>query len=121
MVDIDERDREIIAERVTALDERVGPRVGDFVEFPDDVTRRISHDWGDEVQTSDGGSWYLGKGYTSFSGGLFGVTPKTDLVLTGETCEGSVWIFHHDSRRAHNGVDTTIPFRVYQCSEEAPR
>jgi hypothetical protein len=83
--------------------------------------------WRDEddrafsAQTADGGSFYLGQSYVSFSGSLNqGVEPQT-LTDTGRRMLGSVWFFHHDHRMAHNGVDTEIPFRIYRCSEVAPR
>jgi hypothetical protein len=124
---LDARDTEILADRIHSFEQVTGPRVGDYVRFADDVTRRISYIWRDEhdqafnVQTSDGGSYYLGKGYVSMSGSLYdGVEPST-LTDTGRRVMGSVWFFHHDHRMAHNGVDTEIPFRLYRCSEVAPR
>jgi hypothetical protein len=123
----DERDAEILAKRSAAYDEIAGPRDGDFVVFADEVTRRISYVWRDErgaafsVQTSDGGSYYLGDGYVSMSGSLYsGVKPET-LTLTDEKRVGRIWFFHHDFHTAHNGVDATMPFRVFTCSEPATR
>lgn len=127
MPKFDERDAEILAERVEAFNERQGPRVGDYVRFADDVTRRISYVWRDEhetvfnVQTSNGGTYYLGKGYVSMSGSLFGGVKPDTLTLTDETRDGEVWFFHHDFHTAHNGVDTVTAFRVFTCSEVATR
>lgn len=122
----DERDRAIVASRTALLDEVPGPREGDYVRFADGTERRVSHvwpaDWGSNtIQTSDGGSWYLGNGYCSFSGSLYTGVPPESLTLTDETRAGSVWIFHHDYACAGNGVPVSIPFRVYQCSHEATR
>ncbi len=125
---LDERDLAIIAERFLLLEREVGPRCGDHVDFADGVSRRISHvysreQWGSEwgVQTSDGGSWYLGEGFVSFSGSLFPTVPGGSLTLTDVERVGSVWIFHHDRWCAFNGVDAVVPFRVYRCSLGAPR
>ena len=125
---LDERDRQIIWERRHSIELIEGPRVGDWVEFADGITRRVSHvwdgeDWGDSagVQTSDGGSFYLGNGYVSFSGSLYVSVKMGTLTGTGEVRPGSTWIFRHDHHTAHNGVDVTIPFRVYRCTENAPR
>lgn len=120
--EIDDRDREIIAERTAKFDLDQKPRVGDYVRFNDGALRRISETWGGtHLQTSGGGSYYLGNGYVSMSGSLCsGVAPET-LTLTDERRLGSVWIFHHDWRGAGNGVDASIEFRVYACSEDAPR
>lgn len=126
----DERDQAILDARIALYDAIAKPRVGDYVIFADDVTRRISHvwDWDDDdpeyppvAQTSDGGSWYLGDGYQSFSGSLWPGVKLTTLTLTDETRRGACWFFHHDWHRAHNGVDITIPQRVYRCSLPAPR
>jgi hypothetical protein len=121
---IDERDRDMITRRMEALNAVPGPRVGDFVEFPGDITRRISYIWPDEpasVQTSRGGSYYLGNGYVSMSGSLYVGVPAWTLTDTGETRDGAVWVFHHDYHTGGNGVGAMVPFRVFRCSVEAPR
>jgi hypothetical protein len=127
MIDLDDRDATILAERIAMYDEIPGPRVGDFVTFADGVTRRISYIWRDEhdvpfsAQTSDGGSYHLGNGYVSMSGGLYaGVKPET-LTLTDQQRDGRVWFFHHDHWTAHNDIHVTMPFRVFSCSAHAPR
>jgi hypothetical protein len=54
---MDDRDRAIIASRLASYDEHADVRTGDYVDFADGVTRRVSHvyppEWGDEygVQT----------------------------------------------------------------------
>lgn len=125
---LDDRDQTIVASRVELLDADTDPRCGDYVEFSDGVTRRISHvfprEWGPEwsaVQTSDGGSFYLGDGYVSYSGGLYPAVPMDSLTLTPDHRDGSAWVFHHNHRMAHNGVDFVVPFRVYTCDRPAPR
>jgi len=122
--ELDDRDRAILADRAGLFNARCGPRVGDYVDFADGITRRISHIWDIApctVQTSDGGSWYLGKGFCSFSGGLHPGIARETLTLTGEVREGSLWFFHHDYHTADNGVETTIPFRVYSTTIVAHR
>lgn len=116
--ELDDRDRALVAERAAAYDRINGPRVGDFVEFADGVIRRVSHVWDNGVQTSDGGSFYLGDGYISFSGGLYPQIPFSSLSETGEKRNASVWIFHHDWAKAHNGVGAEIPFRVFKADRE---
>ena len=130
---LDERDTAILAERIRALDAEPDPRCGDYVRFGDGTERRISHLWilteqeaadfdfPSQAQTSDDGSWYLGVGYTSFSGSLYMGTPLAGLRLMDETRLGSCWFFHHDHRTAHNGVDVEIPLRVYETDAEATR
>ncbi len=124
--ELDDRDHAIIASRLAAFDEEPDVRVGDYVDFADGVSRRVSHvfprEWGDDygVQTSDGGSFYLDEGFVSFSGSLYGPVPHRTLTPTERRRPGRVWIFHHDWPERDNGVHDEIPFRVYQCAEEAP-
>jgi hypothetical protein len=111
---LDEVDQAILARRLAEREHVTAPRIGDFVRFSDRL-ERISHDWGDSVQTSESGSFYLGDGgYTSFSGGLNPSFPKQRLIETGEILEGSFWFFHRNFWTAHNGVDVTAPCRVYE-------
>jgi hypothetical protein len=124
----DQEDERILAERVALLDKQAEPRVGDYVIFADGVTRRISYVWRfdsedpaeHEVQTSDGGSWYLGTGFCDFSGGLHSPVKAKTLTDTGEKREGEVWFFHHDWSTGHNGVYARVDFRVYRCNLNAP-
>ena len=119
--EFDDQDAELVAQYEASLNKVEGPRVGDWIRFSDGVTHRVSHVWiGDGienpgVQTSAGGSFHLGDGYVSFSGGLDPSTPLAVLTLTEETKPGNVWIFHHNWWKAHNAVHTDIPFRVYEA------
>lgn len=121
---LDDRDRALIAALAALFDQCPGPRIGDFMDFGQ-VSPRVSHVWrlntGDEVQTSDGGSFYLGEGYCSFSGGLYIAVKVNALTPTAETREGDAWLFHHNQPMADNGVYFHIPFRVYRCALDAPR
>jgi len=114
--ELDERDLEIFSQRFHRLQDKHGPRVGDFVRFADGHEERISHIWPDGVQTSEGGSFYLGDGYCSFSGGLNTAIPTDELEYRAEHKRGSVWFFHHDHFTAHNGVTTDLDFRVYEVN-----
>ena len=44
------KNAEILAARIAVYDKIDGPRVGDYMEFPDGKTFRIAHDWSDRVQ-----------------------------------------------------------------------
>lgn len=129
LVQTDERDLDIIRVRMEQLNIVKGPRCGDWVDFDNGngKRQRISHLWGDGsepewdgAQTSDGGSFYLGEGYVSFSGGLDLKVPFELLTLTDQTRMGSAWIFHHNWHTAHNGIDFKVPFRVYHCPRLYP-
>lgn len=117
---LDQTDQAILRARQTAFDQRPGPRVGDWVEFPDNIRRRISYLWPDGAQTSDGGTYYLGDGYISMSGSLHRTVPLTSLTPTNRVRRGDVWFFHHDYPTGGGGVDTIIPCRVFTCALPAP-
>lgn len=121
MLELTERDLDILDARTKALNDVAGPRVGDYVEFPGE-TRRISHIRdGESFQTSQGGSYYLGDGWVSFSGGLFTSAPLASLTDTGRRHDGSVWFFHNDWATAGGGVDVIVAFRVFTCDLAAPQ
>lgn len=111
-------DAEILAKRVKAFDEKPDMRCGDFLKLKDGTLRRIAHHWGDGVQPSSGngdnGSFYLGRGYCSYSGGLDSLIPIEQFKPTGETMMGRVWIFHRDFWGAGRGVYAKTPFRVFE-------
>lgn len=117
---LDDQDSAILTTRMEAAAARPGPRLGDYVDFADGVTRRISHIWDDmpvaSIQTSDGGSFYLGERSCSFSGGLEPGIPADTLTLTETLRQGWVWFFHHDWWEADNGVTAKIPCRVFTCT-----
>ena len=117
--DLDSQDAAILAARQTLRDKIQGPRIGDFVSMKDGTLRRFTYDWGDAIQVTSTlpGSqrFYLHHdGRLDYSGGLDQAIPKTRLKPTGKTQPGSAWFFHHDHHRAHNGVDVTLPCRVYE-------
>ena len=124
LADLDDRDQAILSARRDALDAETGPRVGDYVDFADGITRRIAYIWPDDglpgVQTCDGGSFYLGNGYLSMSGSLYNGIHAATLTDTGELRDARIWFFHHDWRTRDNGIDAVIPMRVYRCTEPAP-
>lgn len=123
----DPRNVELLASRMAKLDEREGPRVGDYVRFACGTLRRCSYHWTDGdgwdggMQTSDGGSFHLGEYGVSFSGSLFSTVPTESLTLTDERLAGRVWIEHHGWLVKDCAVHYMPEFRVYACTKEAPR
>jgi len=116
----DEKDDQLLAQRVEHWERFKGPRVGDYIEFADGVTHRFSHDHGKEwgIQTSPiGGSFYMTVGgYMSYSGGLEPCLKHNLIYEIGEQRMGGVWFFHHDHARASNAVKANIPCRVFKTS-----
>lgn len=118
---LDARDREILSERIKAFNKNEGPRVGDYIQFSNGVTRRIAYIWPGgpserTIQTSDSGNFYLGNGFCEMSGSLFPSVPANTLTYSGEKRQGIVWFFHHNYREANNSVQASIAFRLYSCS-----
>lgn len=117
-----ERDFDILTARVKKLNERQGPRIGDFVIFPDGSELRFTYDWSDVgggIQTTSptlkDASFYLSQsGLCDYSGALDSPLPVSTLEEANETRLGLVWFFSNDSPRAHNGVTAKVPFRVYR-------
>ena len=119
-------DAELTMQRINAMSAIAGPRVGDFVQFPnEDTPRRFTHDWQDgTMQTtvapkghpcSGDMSFHIFKnGVCSFSGSLDPSIPLDQCVDTGEVKDGRVWFFSRDWSGAHRGVSALIPFRVYR-------
>lgn len=116
----DERDQMLLEKKIAAREKICGPRLGDFVKFPNGIIERFSHDWGDSIQTSPIKycSFYLGNGEASFSGSLNPGIPKSSLKLTEEVVEGEFWFFHHDSPGAGRGVYCTVPCRMFETTAE---
>ena len=118
----DDQDWQLLTKRVETWDSRQGPRVGDFIEFADGITHRFSHDHGEEwgIQTSPiGGSFYMGDGYLSYSGGLEPSIKHDQIEATDEQRLGAVWFFHHDYHRSSNGVNAWVPCRVFKTSADS--
>jgi len=117
----DEEDRQIFEKRRLAYNARPGIRVGDWLRRPSGQMTRVTHIWRwDDVTNSvqDGGqgwgSFYLGDGYCSYSGGLDpGVSPEK-IFPTYEMEPGGIWFFHHNHQTAHNRVEFSMFFRVFE-------
>lgn len=115
----DDRDAEILAERVAEWDARPGIRVGDFAIMKDGRLVRFAYDWGREsgiqIANVDCGSFYIdGSGYVQFSGTLAPQVPHDAFEDTGETRDGAFWFFHHGYVGAYRGVYGKAPCRVFR-------
>lgn len=112
----DERDKKIILDRSAIMLNKTSPSVGDVVIFSDGTRRRISYNWGDCVQTSDHGNFYLGREFTSFSGSLCKTIPIGLLTKTNKKQLDKCWFFHHDQHEAHNDVTVKILWKVWKAN-----
>lgn len=92
------------------------PLVGDWVDFPDDHTERVSYVWQDSLNTSDGGSFHLcERGDGVFSGPLNGSIKLEHFTDSGMTRPGWFWLYHHNVWHAYNAVHCRAPCRVWNC------
>lgn len=115
MPKFDEIDQKILDVREVNWIKRKGPRVGDFIQRLDGKLERFSHNWGDGLQTCDGGSFYLHEnGCAEMSGTLKPTIFNENIQDTKTYKEGSFWFFHHDCAKAHNGVSFLMNCKIYQ-------
>jgi hypothetical protein len=119
MAQYSQRDFALLGDRVAKLNQRRGPRVGDFVIMPDESILRFTHDWTDSLQTTiphntDSSFYFSPNGFCDFSGSLDDALPIEQLEETADTRLGRVWFFANDSARAHNRVIAEVSFRVYK-------
>ena len=116
--------RPTVDKNMKEYDKIRGIRVGDYVKR-NGKYYRISYIWHDEndkpiqYQIATGGSFYLGEGYVSFSGGLdTGFDEKTKFKNAGYKKNGRVWIFKNNFMTADNSVEyDDVKFRVYYASK----
>lgn len=113
-VEPDTQDVMIANRRIKLFDADKKPRVGDYVVMPTGKFERFAYAWRDGIQTTPSGSFYLGEGYGSMSGGLNSAIPNEKIKLTNHKKPGFFWIFHHDHHTAHNGVAVKVMCRVYK-------
>jgi hypothetical protein len=100
-----------------AFDVRAGLRVGDFARWPNGEIRRCSHSWGETMQTSKTGSFYMGEsGFASFSGALQPAQLKEFFKPTEEVMDGEFWCFSEGIVGAGRAWYFTLPCRVFRLA-----
>lgn len=96
------------------------PLVGDYIIYEGDYWRiTMSNLDGWQIATGPGnvGSFHLNRsGMASYSGGLQPTLEKERIEPTDQFRDGGFWTFHHQSARAHNGVNFTLKVRVFEYS-----
>jgi hypothetical protein len=98
-----------------------GPLVGDFILLSDGTFDRLTHDWGDTIQTGghQRGSFFLhDSGEMTYSGGLNPSIPKSALRPTGQTRVGRTWFFDEDWAGADRGVYFSVECNVWKVIDE---
>ena len=118
---------DIVKQATKNFNKRKGPRVGDFIRVNVVDKRahdlvRITHDWGDAIQTahSESGSYHLTQnGFLSYSGSLDPAIPKSDLVSTNQKIKRNIWFFDRNIAGASRGINTNILCRLFTLKEGA--
>jgi hypothetical protein len=111
---LDEKDLAYVKAALELRMAKQVPLVGDFVKMPNGKLERFAYDWGDSLQTCEGGLFYMNaRGGASFSGSLNPSVPLNQIVVIPEQMEGLFWTFHHDHVEAHNGIYFRIPVKVW--------
>jgi hypothetical protein len=113
-IEPDHRDHAIAELRINEWNKDKAPRVGDYVIMPDGTIERFSYRWDEGIQTCKSGSFYLGTGYASMSGGLNPSIPNEKIQKTDEKKIGIFWFFHHDYATAYASVGVRAECRVYR-------
>lgn len=108
---------DLFKERIKEYNKEYRAKVGEFLKFKGRYIR-FAYDWGNLLQTTRGGSFYLGDGYCDFSGSLEHGIDKDKIELTSEIRNGRVWFFDSDIWGANRGVDFDMPFRVWKIKRE---
>lgn len=109
------KDFELIHKFLGLYEQRSGPRVGDFLQVAPDRYTRFSHAWGTVLYAgSVFDSYYLGKGYITYSGSCGRVYEKKQVTLTGQSMEGRIWTFSNNWQGAGRGIHLTVPLRVFK-------
>ena len=115
---LDAKDTEILNRRAKLHQFDTEPRVGDYIQMLDRSMRRFTHYHCNGMQTTCNDSlnfsFYLGDGYTSFSGTLDPIIKFRNIKSTQETCMAKFWFFHHDLARAHNGIDGWFKVKIWK-------
>ena len=62
MKNLDQKDTELLNSRLAKFNAVQCVRVGDYIRMLAGSLQRFTHDWGEYIQTPNGGSFYLSKG-----------------------------------------------------------
>ena len=115
------KDFDLISEYMDSFNLRVGSRVGDFIKIDQSTYTRITHHWGEALQTgSTVDSYHLGRGCVSYSGGLDPSVPTSFFETHPKetTKQGRIWIFSNGWSGGDRGVFLTVPFRVFRIKTD---
>lgn len=121
-------DSKFVRESMSIRDLQEGPRIGDFVRFPDGAIHRLAREregveGSYQTAEPESGAFYLGGPDTLFfSCGSLSLGPfvtARGLKLTEEARDGAVWTFHNQDASPGNRVDFQVPFRVFDVIPDA--
>lgn len=112
------KNQQILKSRTLQFNKTKGPRVGDYLKYPDGSFTRFTVDLGESLQTGgERGSYFLYGSCCDYSGGCDSGIKKSDLVPTRETKPGDLWFFDEGITGAGRRKDFQINFRVFDIKE----
>lgn len=112
----DQKDFEFIEKALELRYQHDTPLVGDLLIMLDGTRQRVAYLWDNNnaLQPSDGGSFHLlDNGSASMSGGLNSRVPN-DFTFTEKYVRAQFWIFHHQQMNGHNGVEFSVPVKLWR-------
>lgn len=93
------------------------PILGDALRLPDGQTVYFCHIYDNKAQTCEGGSFHLGEGYLSYSGGLDSGISFSGIELTAEKFVLPVWFCHRGYLTGGCGIYARIECRIWKTKE----
>ena len=118
-----EKQKPIFKENLDVYNKKKGVRVGDYITDDKGNYTRVTYIWRNEkdvplrIQTGgNSGSYYLGKGYISYSGSLdSGYEPQEISKLPVGKKKGDFWTFKNNLSGADRGISASSDFRVFKA------
>ena len=106
----------IIRERLKLLDEKPGPRVGDYVVDQHGIYYRLAYKMGDFFQIGYAGTaQYFGAAGCQYSGVMGTLIEPRQLIDTGYCLPAPIWIFSRNDTRHKRAFYANVLFRVFEC------
>lgn len=117
--ELDQVNQNLVAQRIQAREQIVGPRLGDYLLFPTGELERLGTKMGKGYQTTPSGSFFLwSDGDAQCSGSYHPIVDAATLELTSVRLRGAFWFFDHDEVGPDRGVTFKIPCQVFTTSAD---
>ena len=107
---------ELIKNRCEEREKLTTIQCGDYIEYKDGRTERVTHVWEHDVQAGGGSSsFYMAKnGHASYSGSLNSGLKKSQLQDSGQKSFARFWFFSEDWSGANRAISFYCMVRIWQ-------